>query len=73
MRPPDALHAHHPVVKKLCRELLQQFAVPESFKLSTLKLKIELTKLVIISVPERKKEWLQNKQLKMKKNQKLQL
>ena len=58
MRQPDALHDLHPVVSALYRELEKQFAVPESFKLSILKLRIELTLLVTIFVPLKKQEWL---------------
>ena len=58
MRPPDVLHAHHLVVSALYRELEKQFAVPESYKLSIQRLKIELTLLVTIFVPLKKQEWL---------------
>ena len=48
MRPPDALHVHHPAANAPCRKLVKQSAVPESFKECTQKQRIESMMLVPI-------------------------
>ena len=73
MRLPDALHAPHPVASAPWQKLVKQSAVPESFKLSTQKLKIELTLLVTIFLLERKRDRPNKKKLQTSNQQQLKL
>ena len=65
------LHALHLVASALCKKLVKQSAVPENFKLSTQKLKIELTQPVTIFLPERKQDRLMKNKLQTSKLQRL--
>ena len=67
MRPLDVLHAPHLVASAPCKKLVKQSAVPENFKLSTQKQKIELTLLATIFLPERKQDKLIKKKLQTSK------
>ena len=72
-RPLDALHVPHPVANAPCSKLVKQSAVPERFKESTQKLRIESMSLVTIFSRVMRNKWLQKLKYRLNNKQLLML